>query len=358
MTPDPAALGRELRPHWDEVRHRRVLRGIQEGLEAQEQAKSRPWLLWGGMVTAAAAAGVLGWFATNPRQVTEQPVATNDTPVVVQPSESGTLPAVRLAEGISGTLSNDAEVSIIEQSASRLAVSQANGTVRYSVDPNRGVEFEVTVRGVHVKVLGTVFEVTSEDRLVTVDVERGQVQVTHLGGISILSKDQRGEFYGEEAPETEDEQTVEEPSATQKARARRTRATPPPEPVSVQELLRRADEARAEGHDAEAAAQLRELLRAHPKSTQVIAARFTLGRIETARGRFLVAAKQFEEVRKLAPNGPLAEDALAEEAWSRHRGGDGVQARALAQKYLDHYATGPHHGRMSKVLETSDNASP
>ena len=111
------------------------------------------------------------------------------------------------------------------------------------------------------------------------------------------------------------------------------------DPVST--VLRAVDVARHAGHPQRAAAWLQEALSAHPHDPRAPLVAFTLGRVrnelpEGAPG----AAEAFARARALAPDGPLAEDALAREIKARARAGDSAEAAALAEAYLDLYPQG------------------
>lgn len=338
MTRDPAELAREQEPRWDELRHRRNFQRIQERRHGEPSGPRFGWLVTGGMVTAAAAAGLVMWVSMKDEVNTAPKTAVVETPEKSPaPSSPAEAPAVQLAEGVAATLFADVKVSVLDKADKRVAVGQENGRARYTVTPGQGIEFEVVTQGVTVRVLGTVFDVTSQGKRVDVAVERGHVQVTHLGGVSVLHAGQSGEFYGiaDDAVEAT-RPTVRRPK--------------PAEPKNSQELLTLADQARRDGNDKEAAAHLRKLLRLYQGDSQAVAARFTLGRIETARGRHLVAAGEFQHVQQLAPHGPLAEDALAEEAWNRHLGAEPARAQALSEKYLELYPSGPHRSRMQAII--------
>lgn len=78
---------------------------------------------------------------------------------------------------------------------------------------------------------------------------------------------------------------------------------------------------------------------------------FTLGRLERRRGMHADAATAFARARRIAVDGPLAEDALAEEAVSAMEAGMTERARLLAQQYLDAHPDGLHASRVRPLLE-------
>ena len=118
---------------------------------------------------------------------------------------------------------------------------------------------------------------------------------------------------------------------------------PPPD---AQELFARVDAARTQGHLAEAARLLRKIIKTHPKDSAVVPAMFMLGTVEKSRGRFSQAARAFHACRTRAPQGPLYEDALAEEASALSKAGLTDRARETAKKYLRQFPNGTHTPRM------------
>ena len=86
------------------------------------------------------------------------------------------------------------------------------------------------------------------------------------------------------------------------------------------DLLLAGDVARLSGHAAAAVAPLSRAVTLHPGDPRAPLAAFTLGRVHLEDlGAPRDAAIAFARARELAPDGPLAEDALAREveAWSR-----------------------------------------
>ena len=127
-----------------------------------------------------------------------------------------------------------------------------------------------------------------------------------------------------------------------------TPAPTPPAPPAVEpsepaaplhrrgELLADADRARLAGRFEDGASLLQRLIREHPGDQRAPLAAFSLGRILLGElRRPAEAAQAFARVRTLAPDGPLAEDALAREveAWARagiSSGPGGVQLKIRA----------------------------
>ena len=90
-----------------------------------------------------------------------------------------------------------------------------------------------------------------------------------------------------------------------------------------------ADRARLAGRFEEGASLLERLVREHPGDPRAPLAAFSLGRVLLGElGRPADAARAFARARALAPDGPLADDALAREAEAWARAGDPERARA------------------------------
>lgn len=115
----------------------------------------------------------------------------------------------------------------------------------------------------------------------------------------------------------------------------------------VDTLLLVADVARRGGHPAGAALPLGRIVRERRDDPRAPAAAFALGRLTLDElGRPKDAAESFADCRRLAPSGPLSEDALAREVEARARAGDGERARALAVEYATAY---PYGRRLADV---------
>src|SRR5206468_2636594 len=99
-------------------------------------------------------------------------------------------------------------------------------------------------------------------------------------------------------------------------------------------LLAAADAAHAAGRLDEAARLLQGLLDRHAADARAPLAAFTLGRLLLTRlQRPAAPALASARARALAPDGALAEDALAREAEAWARAGDGPRARRAAAEY-------------------------
>jgi transmembrane sensor len=100
-----------------------------------------------------------------------------------------------------------------------------------------------------------------------------------------------------------------------------------------------------------AAGTLREFVTRYPGDRRVALAWFTLGKVERARDRAAAGAQAFHKSFSLAPDGPLGEDALAEEAAAWAAANDGAEARTVAEQYLQRFPNGTHGARMLRIRE-------
>src|SRR5262249_7654927 len=109
----------------------------------------------------------------------------------------------------------------------------------------------------------------------------------------------------------------------------------------AEDLLVVADVMRLSHHPEEAVAPLRKVIAEHASDPRAPLAAFTLGRVlldEPARPR--EAADAFADCQRLAPDGALAEDALAREVEAWSSAGDAVAAKLLAERYVRKYPDG------------------
>jgi transmembrane sensor len=102
-----------------------------------------------------------------------------------------------------------------------------------------------------------------------------------------------------------------------------------------------ASVARLSHHPAEAVPPLRRIVVNHDDDRRAPLAAFTLGRVLLEElGQPTEAADAFAKTGELAPDGALAEDALAREVEAWSRAGDLARARARADEYVRRYPAG------------------
>lgn len=337
---DALQEARDRKVPWDEIRERRVLARVRAAVQGKRAAKRSPvvWLAGGSVALAAAAVAMVVLWPTGPAPIVEEPqVAAVEVPAPApDPSQ------LQLADGSSARLAPGAKLEVTLQTATAIELRQQAGEVHYDVVHAPDRSLTVDAAGVRVRVVGTVFTVDVREASVEVGVESGEVvvddgeRVSQVAGGHRLTVPIPGTV---EQPEEEEREHVDEPLL--------------PEKVSVDALLEQADAARkARDWDA-AAGLLRKVLAARPGRLRSSSALFTLGRVERSRLRHSQAAAAFRSCRTRSPEGPLAEDALAEEATSWADAGVHDRAREAATLYLERHASGTHARRMRAILAPS-----
>ena len=365
-----SAAAARLRPRWDEQHTERSLDRLHASIRRRMAAK----IIAGSMLAVAV---ILGGVST----LTMRSVALPTTSVV------------SLTDGTTVTpLTPSTEILTAEVTPETAVIRLRSGAAHFSVVHGR--RFQVDAGPVQVRVLGTEFDVRHEGERVAVEVRRGRVAVSWATGEATLTAGEQGLFPPTTAttPPTPPEPALppapiaEEPPAPAPAPPPQSpppspprspspspsRRPPPPstdwkelarqgafqpaydqmkaeDPKSIdtmEELLLAADVARLSGHPAEAVPHLRRAL-AHEGEPRLPIAAFTLGRVLLEElGEPGAAAEAFARSRALAPDGPLAEDALAREveAWSRAGSADLAHQRAL-----DYKASYPNGRRLRAV---------
>jgi transmembrane sensor len=321
-----------------------------------------------------------------------RPALQNATPQSAQVSDDklAALP-LKLADGSRvKALSHGAAVSVEGNEAKRIHLRLDAGGARFDVIPDKQREFTVRAGSVEVAVLGTVFDVERSEGRVRVSVSRGKVRVrtgvTATGSTATaIVKAGESQWFDDIAPKERPVTSRQQPVAaasqplvaakqapsrsrhySQRDRNREerddeaTRAAwrslsqsgdyegayqllqeSTVEEDDSGELLDAADAARLSGHPQAAVTYLRKVLDQHRESPVAPLAAFTLGRVLLERlGQPSEAADAFAMARQLAPNGSLAQDALAREveAWSKAGRPDDAYRRA--QDYVETYPKG------------------
>lgn len=244
---------------------------------------------------------------------------------------------LRLSDGSTAApLDAQTDIELLEERPDRVRLSLARGRARFEVTPQPKRAFMVRAGDVTVVVVGTVFTVERVADRVGVAVQRGTVRVEWADGAALVNAGQSG-WYPPLA------------AAVPSSHARRNRTASPAaaapavrdEKEAAAELLLAADRARLAGRGEDGAELLRRLLREYPDDPRAPLAAFTLGRLLLMElGRPGEAAAAFAETRRLAPQGPFAEDALAREVEALGKAGRSAEAQARAQEYQRLYPNG------------------
>ncbi len=329
---DLRAVREAMEPPWDDLRAQRVLRAVRAGRAHRGLVRRRGWAAGACVVAAAVAAVVIG---VRMHGRSTAPGAVSSVPGAPAPSVMELMDGSKLAIGPS------ADVQVELQAAGAVRLVQRAGEVHYDVTHNPARSFEVRAATVRVRVIGTAFGVRVDKDSVHVTVQRGRVAVDDATGTAELGA-------GEELKRSLKLESVARPPSEPDASSSPVVPRASAEAVaSVEDLLQRADQARASGRLDEAAMLLQQILVLHPKDRRAGAVLFTLGKVERARGNPAVAAAHF----RACSSGPLAEDALAEEASAWMAAGQTGNAAEAARRYLQRFPDGPHVARMRRMVE-------
>lgn len=353
----------------------------------------------GSLVSSPMSASVrslpVGESQTGLKEPGMQPALDHAVPLV-QPQKTeaklASLP-LKLADGSRvKALSKGAAVAVEGNQPKQIHLRLDAGGARFDVIPNKQREFIVRAGGVEVAVLGTVFDVERAEGRVRVSVSRGKVRVrtgvTATGSSSsAIVKAGESQWFDDPAPSEHPVAAVAgadksrqlsaaerglTPSAAKLRSARRERShelrddeeAPRAAWRSLSQsgdyegayrllqqstvsdddsgaLLDAADAARLSGHPQAAVTYLRKVLDRHGESPVAPLAAFTLGRVLLERlGQPSEAADAFAAARQLAPNGSLAQDALAREVEALSKAGRPDDAYRAARTYVETYPKG------------------
>ncbi len=286
-----------------------------------------------------------------------------------QIAEAGVGRELHFGDGSRVMTRDDGSIArIASDSEQRVVVELTQGSARFDVVPSATRVFRVEAGPVAVESNAATFAIdAAEGAKVAVRVERGRLLVLWAMGEHVLTGGESGVFPrtdGGEAPQLrEDDRGGPSPTSSAPGKAtpagtsawRRQaqdgnfdaafqslrRAGPGAVRDEPGDLLLAADVARLSRHPAEAVPPLRSMLRDHRTDPRAPLAAFTLGRVLLDElGQPAQAASAFAEARKLAPGGPMAEDALAREVEAWSRSGDSNRARDAGELYVTRYPDG------------------
>ncbi len=255
---------------------------------------------------------------------------------------------LRLSDGSTAVpLDPQTEIALVEERPERVGLSLARGRAQFQVTPRPNRAFVVRAGDVTVSVVGTVFTVERVADRVGVAVQRGVVRVDWGAGSAQVAAGQSGWYppllaapFAATAPERPPPaERAPHPSRGTKPKAAALAGHDEGEAAAA--LLLDADRARLAGRTQDGAELLRKLLREYPGDPRAPLAAFTLGRLLLMElGQPAEAAAAFAQARRLSPNGPFAEDALAREVEALGTAGLAAEAHARAEEYQRLYPNG------------------
>lgn len=374
----------QLAPQWSAERSARLYAAT---LQLGRKRSRRRTAAWASVSFAAAALLGVGLGRWYPLAAGSERLARSDRAAAPAMAHS-----VRLADGSrADLLGSQSELATVEDSPERVTLKLVKGRAHFDVVPNPLRSFSVEAAPYRVQVVGTVFDVERDGSAVRVTVARGHVRVFGPSGVSDLLAGQQQRFAPADpiasssaapprappAPARENEHpavTKVEPkprratavtrgnsgsSASMQAQpagheswrslsqsgqyeaafeSLRQSAALPDDPAA---LMDAADAARLSGHAQNAAEYLSKVARGHRDSPVAPLAAFTLGRVYLEElGQPDLAAAAFELSRTLAPNGSMAQDALAREVESLSKAGNARKAYVRAKQYLERFPGG------------------
>ena len=344
-----ASAGRRVDPGLSDRDVERLVAGARRQRERRRATTFRAVLAVGaaaGVVIAGALIVHRAWF---PRRQEVAAVPASGTPPVAERT-------LRLSDGSTAVpLDAETKLVLVEERPDHVGLSLERGRGAFEVTPRPKRTFTVRAGDVTVTVVGTAFTVDRVADRVGVAVQRGTVRVDWGTGSTLVRAGQSGWYpplftSGDRSPDA--------PKKAHGPRAQRGKTASLAAPgadkgAAAADLLLAADRARLAGHANEGAELLRQLLREHADDPRAPLAAFTLGRLLLMElGRPAEAAAAFAQARRLSPDGPFAEDALAREVEALGRAGLVAEARARAEDYQRLY---PNGRRMSTVRTAGES---
>ena len=369
---------------WDEIRERRVFNRIREELAVPTRRYYSVPKVAFGTLGGIAVLLLIGFIVSQSMSDSRKSLITSAAPAVsiLEPAQAAK-PSFMVIGGVGQVkLIEGARVTIWEQTTQVVKLQQTQGKAVYDIDHRDGREVFVYASGVKVRVVGTVFTVAIQDETVSVHVDRGVVRIddgnrlvelragetigvatrrserdpegeapeNHDADTKLAENEQVWEFDIDEIQDThgrpkdsgDDREVIGKVGRRDKYNSQLKRST--------KQLFDEVDQARNNSDFDKASEILKVIVARKDDRSSVLSALFVLGKVERAKKRYVRAAKAFSKCFKLGSNGPLAEDALAEEAaaWSEAKNID--NAKEAAESYLERYPRGIHTERMNLII--------
>jgi TolA-binding protein len=351
-----ASLAQHLEPELPQARLDRSWAKVRARVDRDRDVKPRGVRasVWIGGAVALAAAALLTFGAP----LSESPIGTPRwtlAPGARVEAPSAGVEAL-LADGSRLMLDQGTSLRGVVAQAHEVAIEVETGRATFDVarDPSR--EFRVEAGDVRVVVVGTRFSVQRVDGRVSVEVERGRVEVHRGTDLVVLGPTDRWEG-AEEIPVAEPALVEEETAEATPRRASTPRETSAShaeeESVDVaRTLFEAARAARREGRSDRAAALFAELVDQHPTDARAPIAAFELGRLRLdvlhdAPG----AASALERSLALSPQASFRQDALARLVSAYDRAGRAAECTRARDRYLREYPDGVHALEVGSLCE-------
>jgi len=342
-------VGDALRDGFTEVDVQRVWRGIQaRGAAAPARDRARRWTVPVAVLAAAAALLLFLW----PRAARDSGplrLAGGGEPQVLVGPATVAEQTVELTDGSRIVLAAGTTLDVLSNEPGSFLTALRRGRSRFDVRPHPDRRWVIECGLATVEVVGTAFTVDRRPDRLEVAVERGTVLVRGDRVPDQIQRLSAGERLVIEAPRgssapaapahpvpaaSTPASEASPDGATSAPRRPGTRAGDP-----VDELVRRADAARARGDVALAAELLeRAVSEAPPGDPRRALAALTLARLDGSRAPDR-ASRALDRALSDAPSG-LQEDVLARLVEARARAGDREGARRAAAEYEQRFPAG------------------
>jgi transmembrane sensor len=337
------------------ARRRRVRRrALLASLGTVAVAASVIFGAWGRRGPGPQRAAGVGTDAIGVRAEPAAPAVVATPALAPAPEEAAAPGVLALGDGSVVTpLGKDSRLLARRVSDTEVVVALAGGEARFDVPDRTARRFRADLGALALETHGAAFRVRIARRQVEVVAERGELsarwgrerRVIAAGETRTFPVAGREEIAhappGEPAPAPEPPSTWRDDAGRGDYQAAWTGLAAARALDSMADLLLAGDVARMSGHADAAVASLSRAIQLHPDDPRAPLAAFTLGRVHLEDlGAPRDAALAFARALELAPEGPLAEDALAREveAWSRC--GEAETARARAMTYAQRYPRG------------------
>lgn len=339
-------IGRDLHRHvrvdWTPTRAHRA----EQGLSVRRRRKMTRTTV---LVAAAAGALALALWPSHDEPTADPPEvrltvaspampanppapAPRETPAPPPPVQPR-IKTLALAKGATATpLVEDAALRVVGDTPERTVVALDAGAAEFEIARSPGHAFRLVAprarRDITIDVVAAKFAVVRETQRVRIEVYDGLLSVRSEEGVRELGRGATYDLSAAPKVVAKREVVVVEPAAI------------PPTSDALDELLVAADQARHGGHREEAVVLLRRALRDHAGDARAPLAAFTLGRVLLQLERAGEAAEAFATVDRLAPTGPMAQDALARQVEALAAAGNASEARTVAQAYVTRFPDG------------------
>jgi hypothetical protein len=263
--------------------------------------------------------------------------------------------SMALGDGSSVRLGSESRVEVAGSDHSAgVKLLLKRGRIDCDVKPRATANFRVVADGVEVRVVGTLFSVSTSKkagtRRVEVRVDRGEVEVRTGGKDGEVVRVKAGNSWSR-VTKTEPAAVLpvesSKPSGPEVEAPHAAHAHPServePAPAGAKELLERANRLRREGKVRQAADAYEELLAKHSGDGRAGLAAFELGRLKMDRlGDLPGAIRALERAVALAPGSGFREDALARLVTSNTRAGNIAGCKQARSRYLQSFPQGVH----------------